>query len=98
MESSQNPQGGLHRTSPCGTFARPAQRHGGREVGCTCPGGRLGQPAWASLVTPTLQLLPPEGLYSEGFGNRGNKLLPRAQELVNVSPCFRIPIERERLR
>ena len=34
-------------------------------------------------VTPSLQLWPPESLYSEGLGNRGCKLLPkspRAQE------------------
>ena len=31
------------------------------------------------LWGPTLQLLPPEGLYSEGLGNQGNKLLPKSK-------------------
>ena len=45
--------------------ARPARRlHlGARPTGC---------------VAPTLQLLPPEGLYSTGLGNRGCKLLPKS--------------------
>ena len=35
-------------------------------------------------VTPSLQLLPPEGLYSEGLGNRGYKLLPKSPRGLGI--------------
>ena len=43
-----------------------------------------------------LQLLPPEGLYPTGLGNRGYKLLPKSQEhhsrelWVELWGCFYI--------